>query len=349
MGRACVRAPARAETRAAIEAVDNHVLSFFPDLVRELGGNPACFLKKAGINPADFEAGRHRATYRQMVDLVALAATSLGCPDFGMRLAKRQGGHVRSPLVVLMESCETVGEALEQASKHSYAHSPVAAIWLRLSEANGRVLIGHDILLEGLSKRPQAMEQILLAADLAIREISGGAVRARRVQFRHQPISPLRVYRRFFGCKVTFDQSADALVLEQRDLAQPTAKFDEAAREAAIAQIDAGKFPRSPLHASVRGLIMHCLCTDRCRNAHVSRSLGLTVKAMHRRLAAEGTSFQRIKTDVRRDLALYHLEQTQLELASVSGRLGFAEQSALTYFCHKWLSASPSQIRSRAA
>jgi hypothetical protein len=50
-------------------------------------------------------------------------------------------------------------------------------------------------------------------------EATGGALRARRVDFRHQPLSPLAVYRRYFGCDVRFGQSADGIVYGKDALA----------------------------------------------------------------------------------------------------------------------------------
>jgi hypothetical protein len=45
---------------------------------------------------------------------------------------------------------------------------------------------------------------------------------------------------------------------------------------------------------------------------------------MHRRLNAEGTSFQQIKDEVRRDVMLYYLQQTKLwTLPSDLGKAGF--------------------------
>lgn len=330
------------------EAVDSHILSFLPELVRDLGGDPDDVLSAAGTVRGLLNTGNGRPTYRQIVELLEVAAAQLQCPDFGMRLAKTQAGHIRSPLVALMESCDTIGEALLQVSRHSYAHSAGAAIWLKPSGSGERILVGHDILLEGLPQRVQAMEQILLIANLSIREIAGGYARARQVRFRHQPVSPLKVYRRYFGCEVVFGERVDALVFHTRDLDCPTAKPDAAAALAAKARIEGGHYARSPCHADVRGAVMRRLGTDECSNVEVARALGLHVRAMHRQLAAEGTSFQVIKNDVRRDMLLYYLEQTRLDLGTISGRLGFAEQSALTYFCRKWLSAGPSEIRSRA-
>jgi AraC-like DNA-binding protein len=330
------------------EAVDHNILRFFSDLVRDLGGDPDILLREGRVDPEAFRAGRVEITYPMMVELVTLAAARLGCSDFGMQLARRQAGQIRSPLVALMESCSTLGEALQQVTEHSYAHSAAAAIWLDKSGADDRVAVGHDILLQGLPNRTQAMEHILLIAHLSIGEIAGGQVRAREVQFRHQPLSTPAVYRRHFGCEVTFGRRRDALILRRRDLACPTRHADSAGFAAAVASIEARDFPRSPFHANVRSLVMRLIGTDQCNTSEVSSRLGIQVRAMHRRLAAEGAAFQQIKTEVRRDLAGYYLADTDLDLGRISRRLGFAEQSAFTAFCRKWLADAPSHIRRRA-
>jgi AraC-like DNA-binding protein len=60
----------------------------------------------------------------------------------------------------------------------------------------------------------------------------------------------------------------------------------------------------------------------------------------------EGTSFQQVKDEVRRDAMLYYIRQTNLDFAVISEKLGFAEQAVLTRICNRWFSASPSQLRS---
>src|SRR5512139_3080517 len=75
---------------AIVDAVHAPIFEFYPELVTEFGGDPAVFLAQAGIDPAVALRGEFRASYRQMADLLELAATGLACPDFGMRLALRQ-------------------------------------------------------------------------------------------------------------------------------------------------------------------------------------------------------------------------------------------------------------------
>lgn len=335
-------------TDADFDLVHARLLRFFPELVAELGGDPAALMHQAGLDPAGESDDMPRASYRQAVALIEHAAAALNCPDFGMRLATRQSDGMFGPLGSVMKNSATLGDALDYVSTHNYAHSLAARVWLKRLRSGNAVFVGHDILLDRMPHRSQAMEQLLLVGHLSTLEITGGRARARRVHFRHLPVSPRRTYRRYFGCEVRFGQSEDGVVYSDRDLASPIIASDAHAYNRAIAFIDA-KFTehRPPLHAQTRGLIMQLLTSGHCTNAHIAEQLKLHPRTLHRRLTAEGTSFHRIKDEVRRDLMLYYSQQTDLEFARVSERLGFAEQAVLSRNCQRWFAATPTDVRTR--
>jgi AraC-like DNA-binding protein len=331
------------------DVVHARILRFFADLVSQLGGDPHSLAQRVGIAPADLAAGQPGATYRQMVRLIGLAAAELNCRDFGLRLAALQGGSQSfGPLGLAMQHSRTFGDALDYVSKHSYAHSLAARIWLKWSRNGAEVLVGHDILLDRMPNRSQAVEQILLAGHLSAQELTGGQARVRQVHFRHLPMSSLRTYRRYFGCAVRFEQHEDGVVFSARDLACPIVNQDSRVYREATSFIDQS-FTRHapPLHAQARGVIMQLLGSRHCTNARIAAALKLHQRTLHRRLTAEGTSFQQIKDEVRRDALLYYLQQTNLEFALISERLGFAEQSVMTRSCNRWFAASPTLLRAQ--
>jgi len=329
------------------DVVHARILRFFPELVDALGGDAKRLMLQAGIHADSPSAARSGATYRQMVQLIERAATELACPDFGMRLATLQSGAgMFGPLGLVMKNSKTFGEALDYVSKHTYAHSLAARVWLKRVRSGTSLFAGHDILLDRMPNRSQAIEQILLVGHLAAAQMTGGRARVREVHFRHQPVSSLGTYRRYFGCEVRFGQHDDGVVFSERDLASPIVDPDAEIYRAAISFIEA-RFTRHtpPLHAQARGVIMQCLGTEQCTNDRVAAALNLHPRTLHRRLQAEGTSFQQIKDEVRRDLMLYCLQQTDLDFARISERLGFAEQSVMTRICNRWFCASPTRLR----
>jgi AraC-like DNA-binding protein len=335
----------------AIDAVHANMLRFFPELVEELGGEPCQLLQRAGIKPEYVPGNTLEASYRETIQLLEFAATELNCPDFGMRLARRQGGcDIYGPLGPVMKNSRTFGEALHYVVTHNFAHSLSARIWLRPSRVERSIFSGHDILLERIPNKTQAVEQILLLGSLGAMEITSGYVRARKVHFRHQPLSPPDVYRRYYGCEVLFGQNEDGVVYSEQDMACPITNPDPTTYQAATSFIDA-EFTRHlpPLSVQVRGWVIQCLGTGQCTNEDVSAKLNMHSRTLHRRLTAEGTSFQQIKDDVRRDAMLYYIQHTNLEFSRISEKLGFAEPSVLTRRCNLWFSASPSKMRTIAS
>ena len=339
----------KADAAEVFDVVHARILRFFPELVDQLGGDPKLLMRQVGILAESLSEGASGATYGQMIRLIELGAAELRCPDFGMRLATLQsGGGMFGPLGSVMKNSKTFGDALDYVAEHTYAHSLAARIWLKRSRSQQMIFVGHDILLDRMPDKSQAMEQILLVGHLAAMEMTGGQARVRKVHFRHQPVSSQRTYRRYFGCEVRFGQNEDGVVFFERDLACPIIDPDSQAYLAATSFIDATfTRRRPPLHAQVRGLIMQCLGAENCTNDRIAAALNLHPRTMHRRLGAEETSFQQIKDEVRRDVMLYYLQRTNLDFSYISERLGFAEQSVMTRSCNRWFFASPTKVRLR--
>ena len=335
----------RMPTDGPPEAVHAPLLLFYSELVQECGGKPDGLLVRAGMEPDGLASGL--ATYRQVAELLEITAASLGRPDFGMMLGLRQCREgIEGPLGQVMRHASRFGETLELAVRHGYAHSLASRTWLHRTASGRSILFGHDIVLEGLVSTRQVMEQILLFGHLTAIRLTGGAVRARRILLRHGCLSPTPVYRRYFGCDVRFDQRINATVYHEADMACPILSADLPAyigELAAIEQRFAEKRP--PLSRIVRGAILHALEDEDCTGERIAAQLGLHIRNLHRHLQREGTSFRLIKDNVRRDLARYYLRDTDLDMKTISERLGFSEQSALSRRAGKWFGGSPSAIR----
>jgi len=333
-----------------LDLMHTDLLRFFPELVCELGGDPATLLRDLGINPSVLSLGRMGLGYRATVDLLEHAATELQCGDFGLRLASLQGGgKVFGPIGVVMKNARTFGEGLEYVHKHYHAVSLVARMSIEPHRPGHRMFVGHEMLLDRVLHKRQAVEQVMLLGHLNAAEITGGQARVREVHFRYRPLSSLSTYRRYFGCDVRFDQQADGVVFSERDLLCPTVEPDAQLYEMATSFIESA-FTRitPPMSIQVRAVILQLIGTEDCSNERVAEELCLHPRTLHRRLKAEGKSFDGIRDEVRRDVALSYLQQTDLPLPLIAEKLGYAEHSVLSRSCFRWFGASPSHLRSQA-
>src|SRR5690606_24559602 len=73
--------------RTTPETVDADSLRGFPELVRQLGGDPDAILQRAAIDPALLDRPSAFIEYRALLNAMQQAAADLDCPDFGLKLA----------------------------------------------------------------------------------------------------------------------------------------------------------------------------------------------------------------------------------------------------------------------
>jgi AraC-like DNA-binding protein len=339
-----------AKAEAWREVVHTDALRFFPELVKDLGGDPETLLRQARIDPEILTKRGAVLEYRAMVQLLELAAAELQRPDFGLKLAALQSGtKVMGPVGVVMKNSTTLGQALGYCKRHIHAYSLATRVRFEPDRANHKLLVGLEILLERTPEKQQVIEHGLMLANLNVMEITGGGVRAREVSFRHQPLAATSVYRAAFGCEVRFGQRADGIVFTEQDLLCPIVDPDERVYEMATTYIDS-RFPRTtpPMHARVRGLVVRYLGTEDCTNERIAAELCMHPRTLQRRLRAEGRSFESIKDEVRQEVALRYLQQVDMPLTRVAEKLGYAEASVLSRSCFRWFSASPRQLRRRS-
>jgi len=70
-------------------------------------------------------------------------------------------------------------------------------------------------------------------------------------------------------------------------------------------------------------------------------------RTLQRRVREEGTTFEAIKDQARRDLAQRYLSQPDLPLTQITALLGYSEQSAFGRSCRRWFDMTPRQERAR--
>lgn len=322
----------------------------FIEMVHELGGDPAALLAQERIDPGALTQADAFMSYRSMIHLLERAATELQCPDFGLRLATRQGGiTVLGPLEVAMRNSSTVGEAYRYCAGHLQVYSPVVQIQIEDDRQSARYFMRFEILLRRVPQQRQAVENALALTHHAVLALSGGSFGAREVWFAHERLLPATHYQRYFGGPVHFGKPFNAVFFSSRDFAQPIPNQNPRLYELASTYIDT-QFPSTelPFVTRVHALAARLLALGLCTHVEVAARLNLHPRTLQRRLREEGTSFEAIKDDIRRDAAARYLSQSTMPLTRIAALLGYSEPSVLTRSCQRWFASSPRQIRENA-
>lgn len=97
----------------------------------------------------------------------------------------------------------------------------------------------------------------------------------------------------------------------------------------------------------VRALMLKTLISRQPppRLQEIAQELNLTVQTLHRHLQHEGTGYQRLLDDLRRDFAIDLLSKQHQNIGEVAEQLGFAEPRSFSRAFKQWTGQSPSSVR----
>lgn len=317
-------------------------------LVEQLGGEPRRLLARFGIPVDSLDSEDAWVPITEHDLMLDVAAAELRCPDLGLRLAEAQDLTILGSLAVAIQACSTVAEALETGSRYLYAHSPALRIAVEPDpyERQGVVALTYSKDLRESSYSPQATELGLGLFFRIATTLIGSMSGLRSVELPHQPLSPVRRYTDYFGVDVKFGRGTAALRVDRRILDEAFATANEAIRLLALEHI-AERYddPARRVSTQVRGALAEALGTNPPAVATVARLLALHPRTLQRRLASEGTSFEAVLDEARRDASYRHLTTTTLPLGQVAALVGFADQSTLSHAVRRWFGCTPRELR----
>ncbi len=319
----------------------------YQELVRGLGGDPETFLRCSGIDPESLQNHDAVIAFRRLVELLENTALGLPCADFGMRLGKAQmGAKLLGPIEPVMRNSQSVGSALRYLADHLHVYTTGAEMWVDEGHSDQQSVLRFQLLLDQVPDSRHTLEHALLVINNLTAEISDGTTRARTIWFSHEPTAPRRAYQRYFDCPVRFGQPFNGIFFADRDLQTPVINADPQLYDLAAFFVDSC-FPatKTTVISKVRALVARLLFTGDCTIKSVASLLNLHERTLQRRLREEGHSFEGIKDDVRRDVALRYLRRSELPMMQIAELLGYSEASVFSRSCYRWFSVSPRQVR----
>lgn len=322
-------------------------LSGYPALVSELGGDPDELLRAAGIRRAD--AGRFDAffTYLALIHAVESAAAVTGTPDFGRRLAQRQGIEILGAVGVAARTAGTVAEGLATAGNYLAAYSPAISVRVSPLPDDRYAFFDFGVLIPHPPAHPQVTELSLGVMLRVLRFLLGAGYSPTVVHLPHGPLTGRADYLRYFSCTPRFGEPRAGFTIAADDLSRQLVR-DEVAHRAMLEYLD-GVIDRQDagFTTPVRELVRQLLPAGVATQSVIARQFQLHPKTLQRRLAAEGTTFAALVDDVRREMAQRYLRDTTMALSHLASELGYAEQSVLTRSCQRWFGSSPVLLRQK--
>lgn len=331
------------ERRALVRA---RALSGFADLVESCGGNVSALLKRARIAPNVLDRPEDTLPLERLANLLHVAATTLGVPDFGLQLARHQDISVLGAVALIARHANTVGDALHGVSGSLSYHTPAIRIELADDAYPGYTQLRLDLDLDPGEPRRQVVELSLAVTLGFLRLVTANFGTDWHVGFRHRKGLSLARYRKAFGCPARFGEDADKVVFPTRLLIIPIDPRGHELQATAERYVHSliRRFPLD-IGQQVEALLESQLAADGCGIERIASQLGMHKRTLQRRLEAHGLLFEGILDRLRRTRAEQLLPHSAIPLTQVGQLLGYKEQSSFNRACRRWHGRTPQAVR----
>jgi AraC-like DNA-binding protein len=322
----------------------------FRELVNELGGDADEILAAAHVDAAALSNPDRYMPLRAYIDTLEIAADRLGRRDFGLRMGLRQNLSFLGVLAVAIGNSATAREGIEVCARYLHVHNPSLTMTLTPVVRTSRDFIDVHLELQRPVKRDQYSERTLASIHTSLKQLVGESYRPYDVWFPHAPMSAMAIYRQVFGIAPVFNRPRMGISMERAMLDKWRSGGSPQLRQIAETFLRQISPPRSKSFTiRVANVARGLLRGGESTPEQTAAALGIHPRTLQRRLQAEDTSFEKIKDEMRKELAESLLAQSNVSLSHIASLLGYADSSAFSRSCRRWFGEPPSTVRKRLA
>jgi AraC-like DNA-binding protein len=311
----------------------------------QYGLDPRELAVLAGIGPGELDEPDARVPMSKIWTLWRLMIERIPDPSLGLHLGKQTQVRDLGLVGYTVYHSKTLRDALERICRYSRIVTEALVVRVVEDEERSKFIVERAPRLDALLHPVDAR----LASALAVaREITGEPVIPIEVCFPHPSPEELGEYRKFFECRLTFDQPESVLVFRRSDFDRPVAFADETltgyldtlADEMLKTLDNAVSFGER-----VRRAIWYDLSGGKPSVRQVATQLGVSARTLQRRLEEQGTSFANELDGLRHEMAIRLLRDRTLAVYEVAFLLGYSEPSTFYRAFRRWERRSPQEYR----
>ncbi len=314
---------------------------------RRIGGDIQGLLLRAGINPTALGVTKLRVHTEQVGRLFRLIQQEMNDEFMGFTANPCEFGTFAT-FCQLAKRSANLGELLESAT--ALYKLITSDITLELSTTDNQAELSFTFSSPDLDQGHFLAEFLLVIWHRFPSWYIGETIRLRETQFVCDPpahegelaiMFPGRLRFRGSGYKLTFD--ARYLEKELGRTEDELAAFLESypVDIMAIPGVDESLEARIERRLSRTGnSSLNLLSVEQ-----LASELGMSKVTLYRKLQSEGTSYQRIKDNIRREKSIELLRHTELTVDQISEIAGFSEARSFTRAFRMWTGLSPRQYR----
>jgi AraC-like DNA-binding protein len=303
-------------------------------------------LKQVGLSPGLLQSSQARVSAKHYGELWRLVALTLDDEFFGQDSRRMKSGSF-AMICHSVLNCKTLGHAIDRSLRFYALILDDIYGKLKLDGAEASITLHQDT---AAPQRVFAHEVLLMLLHGVACWLVGRRIPIKRAQFGYAEPTHSAEYRLMYSTAIGFQAPHTAIVFDAAYLALPIVQNERTVKEFlrnAPENILLKYKNGSSLGARIRRRLRQSLPGDLPEFEALAEEMNMTPATLRRRLHEEGTFYQSIKDQLRRDLAIGYLSHSKRSAMDIGLELGFSERSAFHRAFKKWTGASPGEFRRR--
>ena len=306
----------------------------YADLSDALGLDTDALLSQVALNRALLEDPDYLVPIDRVRFLLETTSQAPAAASFGLRLGARRRLANLGIIGLVIREEPTALAALHTLCR--YLQLVTSSLTIAIDETHNVVVIREDLAFAGGAQVRQSIELALAVMAGILSELIGTDWKANGVHFRHRAPTDLQHHRRLFNSPLHFNADFNGIVCNTADLQRQLPDRDSHLGRFVQASLDKSLAQKQGSHlVSVRQLIMALLPLGHCDATKVASHLHVSSRTLHRMLAHEGHSFSSLLMQVRRDLVMQQLRDSDCPISQISQLLAFESTSAFSHWFQK--------------
>lgn len=300
-------------------------------------------LARAGINPAIVEESNDRVHTDQVARLFRLVQQELNDEFMGFTSQPCKYG-VFATVCDLVKYSKTLGELLEKAV--GFYNLITDAVRMELSYPNNSARLSFTLQRPELDVGHFMTEFLMVTWHRFPSWYIGESIRLKETHFVHPAPEHRNEVRIMFPGNVLFNQDSNSLFFDSQYLDKPLVRTNrelEAFLASSPADIMTIPGEDTSLEAQIERTFLRSSSQRPTfpKAEQLAEQMGISPLTLYRRLLQEGTSYQKIKDNIRREIAIDKLVNENLSVDEVSDIVGFEEPRSFTRAFKQWTGLSP--------
>lgn len=270
-----------------------------------------------------------------------------GDPLIGLHIGIGTPKMLHGMVGFLIQSCKDLDQALQILARYGHMVSPMVSYKYTVNDVATLEIEQNKMWLLKHPEPARHANDFLLASTLnTAAALAGKRIVPLKIELAF-PKRAISEYQHFFGCNILFNQEANRIILDKKDIATPILTSDQsmferfnamiAEKQAVLATNTTKGNLKQVLFMQFKGRIPSI--------DEAAAALDLTSRSLQRKLMQEHTTFRDVAGEIRKDIAFQLMQNATIKISEISDILGYSNPTAFRKAFKSWTNAAPSAVK----